>query len=86
MRRLSCLIVSCALSFPLLAHDPGGNSAKGQVDAAFGFPDTFNYDGVTAGLKVNADLNDPLLCVSSVWDVDSGDLSLPATWNAKDKP
>lgn len=48
--------------------------------AAIGFPETFNYDGVTAGLKVNADLHDPLLCVSSVWDVASGDLSLPATW------
>ena len=54
--------------------------------AAVGFPETFKYDGVTAGLKVNADLHDPLLCVSSVWDVASGDLSLPATWNAKDKP
>ena len=120
MRKLSCLIISMVLSFPLMAHEPGGiNSAKGQVDAAFdlvhthiyrvgdnivfqqvvsgtagantpkafgvplaaiGFPETFNYDGVTAGLKVNADLHDPLLCVSSVWDVASGDLSLPATW------
>ncbi|UUT22924.1 hypothetical protein [Pseudomonas sp. T8] len=54
--------------------------------AAVGFPETFKYDGVTAGLKVNADLHDPLLCVSSVWDVASGDLSLPATWSTKDKP
>jgi hypothetical protein len=54
--------------------------------AAVGFPDNFKYDGVTAGLKVNADLHDPLLCVSSVWDVASGDLSLPGTWNAKEKP
>ena len=51
---------------------------------AVGFPETFNYDGVTAALQVNADLHDPLLCVSSVWDVASGDLSLPATWNSKD--
>jgi hypothetical protein len=50
--------------------------------AAVGFPKTFNYDGVTAALQVNADLHDPLLCVSSVWDVASGDLSLPATWKA----
>lgn len=48
--------------------------------AAVGFPQRFNYDGVTAALQVNADLHDPLLCVSSVWDVASGDLSLPATW------
>lgn len=37
----------------------------------------FNYDGVTAGLKVNADLHAPLLCVSAVFDIASGDLSLP---------
>ena len=48
--------------------------------AAVGFPQSFNYDGVTAVLQVNADLHNPLLCVSSVWDVASGDLSLPATW------
>ncbi|MGA6107015.1 hypothetical protein ABS648_14105 [Pseudomonas solani] len=50
--------------------------------AAVGFPKNFNYDGVTAALQVNADLHDPLLCVSSVWDVASGNLSLPATWSA----
>lgn len=48
--------------------------------SAVGFPASFNYDGVTAALRVNADLHNPLLCVSSVWDVVSGDLSLPATW------
>lgn len=48
--------------------------------SAVGFPASFNYDGVTAALQVNADLHNPLLCVSSVWDVASGDLSLPATW------
>ncbi|MGG2398036.1 hypothetical protein ACJRW5_13965 [Pseudomonas sp. SH1-B] len=52
--------------------------------AAVGFPASFNYDGVTAALQVNADLHNPLLCVSSVWDVASGDLSLPATW--KEQP
>lgn len=35
------------------------------------------YDGVTAALKVNANLHAPLLCVSDVFDVASGDLSLP---------
>ncbi|MNF16877.1 hypothetical protein D3C80_2200970 [compost metagenome] len=48
--------------------------------AAVGFPQGFNYDGVTAALKINADLHNPLLCVSSVWDVSSGDLSLPGRW------
>ncbi len=37
----------------------------------------FNYDGVAAGLQVNADLHAPLLCVTSVHDIASGDLSLP---------
>ncbi|AZD54591.1 hypothetical protein ACLBNB_14695 [Pseudomonas chlororaphis subsp. aurantiaca] len=76
---------------PLYIDSPGYglNVSKDTVDievplAAIGFPETFNYDGVTAGLTVNADLHDPLLCVSSVWDVASGDLSLPATWKANE--
>ncbi len=35
------------------------------------------YDGVTAALKVNANIHAPLLCVGDVFDVASGDLSLP---------
>lgn len=35
------------------------------------------FDGVTSALKVNANLHAPLLCVSDVFDVASGDLSLP---------
>lgn len=35
------------------------------------------FDGVTAALRVNADLHAPLLCVSDVFDIASGDLSLP---------
>ena len=38
---------------------------------------SFQYDGVTSGLRVNADLHSPLLCVTNVFDVASGDLSLP---------
>lgn len=52
---------------------------------AVGFPDSFNYDGVTAALQVNADLHNPLLCVSSVWDIASGKLTLPATWSVEEK-
>ncbi|GIE32906.1 hypothetical protein Ait01nite_059510 [Actinoplanes italicus] len=48
--------------------------------AALGFPKTFQYDGVTSALKVNADLHDPLLRVENVFDVASGDLSLPGTF------
>jgi len=42
-----------------------------------GFPDNFNYDGVTAALQVNKNVHSPLLCVTEVFDVGSGDLSLP---------
>lgn len=35
------------------------------------------FDGVTAGLVVNADLHAPLLCVNGVFDIASDDLSLP---------
>lgn len=35
------------------------------------------YDGVTSALKVNANVHAPLLCVTDVFDVASGDLSLP---------
>lgn len=41
-----------------------------------------SFDGVTAGLKVNADLHAPLLCVENVFKVASGDLSLPGKVSA----
>jgi len=37
----------------------------------------FSFDAVTAGLKINQQLHAPLLCVNNVFDVASGDLSLP---------
>ena len=36
-----------------------------------------NFDGVAAGLRVNAEGKAPLLCVSEVFKVASGNLSLP---------
>lgn len=41
------------------------------------YVETFNFDGVTAGLQVNANLHNPFLCVTGVEDIASGDLSLP---------
>jgi len=38
-----------------------------------------SYDGVTSALRVNANVHAPLLCVTDVFDVASGDLSLPGT-------
>lgn len=37
----------------------------------------FNFDVVTAALRVNANIHAPLLCVEKVFDVASNDLSLP---------
>jgi hypothetical protein len=39
------------------------------------------FDGVTAGLRVNQSVHAPLLCVANVFDVASGDLSLPGRPN-----
>ena len=36
-----------------------------------------SYDGVTSALRVNENIHAPLLCVSDVFDIASGDLSLP---------
>ena len=36
-----------------------------------------SFDGVTSALRVNANAHVPLLCVNAVFDVASGDLSLP---------
>ena len=35
------------------------------------------FDGVTAGLRVNASAHNPLLCIANVFDVASGDLTFP---------
>lgn len=45
--------------------------------ADVGAPRSFRYDGVTSSLQVNANLHDPLLCIERVFDVASGDLTLP---------
>ena len=40
-----------------------------------------SYDGVTSALRVNGNVHAPLLCVVDVFDVASGDLSLPGKLN-----
>jgi len=54
------------------------------VNVAFG-PDVVldgvAYDGVTSALRVNANIHSPLLCVVDVFDIASGDLSLPGKLN-----
>ncbi len=40
-----------------------------------------SYDGVTSALRVNANIHAPLLCVTDVFDVASGDMSLTGKIN-----
>nr|WP_319382395.1 hypothetical protein [uncultured Roseibium sp.] len=70
--------------FPILLDSPGFTpvfdgpeitiraAVNGDVTGA-------SYDGVTSALKVNESIHAPLLCVTDVFDVASGDLSLPGT-------
>lgn len=44
---------------------------------------TVKFDGVTAGLRVNDSVHAPLLCVKNVFDIASGDLSLPGKVGVK---
>lgn len=69
---------------PLLIDSPGWDpvlsAERIEVQVAFDAPDVLadlTFDGVTAGLRVNASMHAPLLCVTDVFKVASGDLSLP---------
>ena len=55
-----------------------------SITVPFADPDTVSgaaYDGVTSALRVNANIHAPLLCVTDIFDIASGDLSLPGTLN-----
>jgi hypothetical protein len=69
---------------PLLIDSPtypttlGGDTVEVKVPAeVIGAVEGVKFDGVTSALKVNANLHAPLLCISDIFDVASGDLSLP---------
>ncbi len=71
---------------PLLIDSPGWQPllTGSSVTVSVPFDDVTvvaasSFDGVTAGLRVNANVHAPLLCVVNVFDVASGDLSLPGT-------
>ena len=71
-------------NLPLLIDSPGWSpvftATSVQVRVPFEKNVTLEgvaFDGVTAALRVNANAHAPLLCVSAVYDVASGDLSLP---------
>ncbi|MGF1640445.1 MAG: hypothetical protein ACFCUO_05800 [Rhodospirillales bacterium] len=69
---------------PILIDSPGWSPVLtgGTVEVRVPFDDigvvsAAGFDGVTAGLRVNESVHAPLLCVVDVFDVASGDLSLP---------
>ncbi len=69
---------------PIFIDSPGWHPifTKTSVEVRVPFEKTVNlkdvsFDGVTSALRVNANAHVPLLCVSAVFDVASGDLSLP---------
>jgi hypothetical protein len=69
---------------PILLDSPGFtplfDGPEVTINVAFGqgvdVADA-SYDGVTAALRVNTNIHAPLFCVTDVFDVASGDLSLP---------
>jgi len=73
---------------PILIDSPGWDPLIDERSVVVRVPfddigviEDASYDGVTAGLRVNESVHAPLLCVSDVFDVASGDLSLPGRVN-----
>lgn len=73
---------------PLLIDSPGWQPVLSAETveivvpfADIGVIEAMAFDGVTAGLRVNANIHAPLLCVTDVFDVASGNLSLPGAVN-----
>ena len=68
--------------FPILLDSPGFtpvfDGPEITINAAVASDVTaMAFDGVTAALRVNESVHAPLLCVTDVFDIASGDLSLP---------
>ncbi|WP_235869849.1 hypothetical protein [Veronia nyctiphanis] len=73
---------------PILLDSPGYDPViDGQtVTIRVPFPDktvieNASFDGVTAALRVDTNVHAPVFCVTNVFDVASGDLSLPGKVN-----
>jgi hypothetical protein len=69
---------------PLLIDSPGWQPMfkRDTLEVRVPFDDigavqSARYDGVAAALRINASVHSPLLCVSDMFKVASGDLSLP---------
>ena len=75
-----------ALDRSLAGHDVDGvlsSSTAGRARAAdeIAVVEDASFDGVTVGLRVNQNVHAPFFCVVDVFDVASGDLSLPGKVN-----
>jgi hypothetical protein len=73
---------------PILIDSPGWNPIfkKDSLEVRVPFDDigvvtAASFDGVTAALRVNASVHNPLLCVVDVFKIGSGNLSLPGKVN-----
>lgn len=73
---------------PILIDSPGWSPTftDDAVEVRVPFDDigvveAGRFDGVTAALRVNASVHNPLLCVVDVFKIASGDLSLPGAVN-----
>ena len=73
---------------PILLDSPGWNPTfhGNHLEVKVPFADissleTISYDAVTAVLRVNQSVHAPLLCITDVQDIASGDLSLPGKVN-----
>lgn len=68
--------------FPILLDSPGFtpvfDGPEVTINAAvLGGAEGASFDGVTSALRVNESVHAPLLCVTDIFDIASGDLSLP---------
>lgn len=72
-----------APGLPLLLDSPGYSPLLSGTSISLNVPlpaekaTGAGFDGITAALQVNSEGKTPLLCVTSVYDIASGDLSLP---------
>jgi hypothetical protein len=73
---------------PILLDSPGWQPSLDhetvEVRVPFddiGIVERASFDGVTAGLRINASAHAPLLCVADVFKIASGTLSLPGKTN-----
>lgn len=75
------LLPATAPYLPIALDSPGmspilaGNTAR--ITVPVGATESASFDAVTAELQVNEDGGKPMLCVTGIHDVASGDLSLP---------